>query len=95
MTLPHIPHGLDGPSVRTRRTMLPWFVSVQDDSETLEVIEGGTWLDLLAAHRDLTSLKATPSGLANMYGAIPYRFLAAVEVSRLRALSDVLVCRRW
>jgi hypothetical protein len=28
VTLPHIPHGADGPSVGTRRTMLPWFVGV-------------------------------------------------------------------
>jgi hypothetical protein len=94
VTMPHIPHGADGPSVGTRRTMLPWFVGVQDDCETLEVIEGGTWSDLSVAHRDLTSPKATPSGLANQYGAPPYRFPAAVELSGLGALSDALVCRR-
>lgn len=40
-------------------------------------------------------LKATPSRLANWYRAILYRFLAAVEVLRLGALSDALVCRQW
>jgi hypothetical protein len=94
VTLPHIPHGADGPTVSTRRTMLPWFVGLQDDGEALEVIEGGTWSDLAAAHRDLVSPVATPSGLANRYGAIPYRFPAAVEVAGLGALSDALVCRR-
>jgi hypothetical protein len=94
VTLPHIPHGADGPTVSTRRTMLPWFVGLQDDGEALEVIEGGTWSDLAAAHRDLVSPVATPSGLANRYGAIPYRFPAAVEVASLGALSDALVCRR-
>ena len=95
VTLPHILHRADGPSIGVRRTMLLWFVGVQDDNETLEVIEGGTQSDLSAAHRDLTSPKATPSGLANRYRAILYRFLAAVELSRLGALSDALVCRRW
>ena len=94
VTLPHIPHGSDGPCARTRRTMLPWFVGVQEDHEALEVIDGGTWSELSVAHRDLISPKATPSGLANRYGAIPYRFPAAVEVSGLGALSDALVCRR-
>jgi len=94
VTLPHLPHGSDGPSTGIRRTMLPWFVGVQDDQETLDVVEGGTWSDLSTAHRDLVSPKATPSGLANRYGAIPYRFPAAVEINGLGALSDALVCRR-
>jgi hypothetical protein len=94
VTLPHIPHGANGPSSGTRRTMLPWFVGVQDDLESLEVIEGGSWTDLAQAHRDLTSPTATPSGLANRYGAIPYRFPAAVELTGLGALSDALVGRR-
>lgn len=94
VSLPHLPHGADGPSAGVRRTMLPWFVGVQDDMESLEVIEGGTWSQLSEAHRDMTAPKATPSGLANMYGAIPYRFPAAVEVTGLGAISDALVCRR-
>ena len=74
--------------------MLPWFVGVQDDLESLEVIEGGTWTELAHAHRDMVSPRATPSGLANRYGAIPYRFPAATEISGLGPLSDALVCRR-
>lgn len=93
VTLPQIPHGA-GPSTGTRRTMLPWFVGVQDDLESLEVVEGGTWSDLSKAHRDLTSPTATPSGHPNHYGAIPYRFSAAVELTGIGALSDALVCRR-
>lgn len=73
--------------------MLPW-VGVQDDLESLEVVEGGTWADLGKAHRDLTSPIATPSGLENRHGAIPYRFPAAVELAGLGALPDALVCRR-
>lgn len=94
ITLPHIPHGADGPSTGTRRTMLPWLVGLQDDLTTLEVVEGGNWEMLSSAHRDMVSPAATPSGLANRYGAIPYKFPAAVEVTGLGALSDALVCRR-
>ena len=94
ITLPSIPHGATGPTTKLRRTMLPWFVGVQDDENSLEVIEGGTWSDLAASHRDFTAPKATPSGLPNRYGAIPYRFPASVELCGLGAVSDALVCRR-
>jgi hypothetical protein len=94
ITLPSIPHGATGPATKVRRTMLPWFVAVQDDGETLEVAEGGTWSMLSETHRDQTSPKATPSGLPNRYGATPFRFPAGVELVGLGAISDVLVCRR-
>ena len=94
ITLPHLPHGANGPAHHTRRTMLPWFVSLQDDMTTLEMVESGTWEELSAAHRDMVSPKSTPSGLANRYGSIPYKFPAAVEISGLSSLSDALVCRR-
>jgi hypothetical protein len=92
--VPHLPHGADGTTSDVRRTMFPWYVGVQDDHETLDVIEGGTWSDLALSHRDLTAPKATPSGLPNRHGIIPYRFPAAVEIAGLGALSDALVCRR-
>ncbi|RDL34485.1 uncharacterized protein BP5553_07613 [Venustampulla echinocandica] len=94
ITLPSIPHGATGPTTKIRRTMLPWFVGVQDDESSLEVVEGGTWEELATAHRDFVAPKATPSGLANRYGAIPYRFPACVELAGLGAVSDALVCRR-
>jgi hypothetical protein len=90
---PHLPHGAQGPAKGVRRTMLPWFVTVQADGHHLEVLESGTWDDLAKAHRELTSAPRTPSGLANRYGDIPYAFPAAVPLSGLGALSDSLVCR--
>jgi hypothetical protein len=94
ITLPHLPHGADGPATKPRRTMLPWLVGVQEDLQTLEVVEAGSVSMLAKAHRDMTAPLGTPSGLANRYGAIPYRFPAAVEVMGLGALSDALLCRR-
>jgi hypothetical protein len=93
VTLPHIPHGSHGPATGTRRTTLPWFVGLQDDLSTLEVAEAGTWSQLRDAHMGLTVGPASPSGLANRYGAILFRFPAAVEVRGLGAVSDALVCR--
>ncbi|KAK2795510.1 hypothetical protein FQN52_005277 [Onygenales sp. PD_12] len=96
ITMPHIPHGSTGPSTIERRTMLPWYVGIQDDGETLEVPEGGTWSQLSQAHRDMVGGPATPSGLSVLYGTIPYRFPAAVAVTGLGAISDALVGRlRW
>jgi hypothetical protein len=94
ITLPSIPHRATGPTTKIRRTMLPWFVAVQEDDETLEVVEGGTWSILSEAHRDQISPTATPSGLPNRYGATPYRFPAGMELCGLGAISDALVCRR-
>lgn len=93
ITDPAIPHGAKGPSVRKRRTMLPWYVGVQKDHRALEVVESGTWDELSQAHRDLVSGPATPSGLANRYGDIPYAFPAAVQLTGLGPISDALVGR--
>ncbi|MCJ1364590.1 hypothetical protein MMC16_003703 [Acarospora aff. strigata] len=94
VTMPHIPHGAQGSTTSIPRTMLPWFVAVQDDHEQLETAESSIWSQLAAAHRDLVAPFSSPPGLANKYGPIPYRFPAAVEFTGLSALSDALVCRR-
>ena len=94
ITMPYLPYRADGPSTKTRRTMLPWLVGLQDDLTTLEVVEGGTWEMLSSAHRDMVSPVATPSGLANRYGAILYKFPPSVEITGLGPLLDALVCRR-
>ena len=93
ITLPHLPHGQEGSATIVRKTVFPWYVAVQADG-TLENDEAGTWEDLAASHRGLTSPPATPSGYANKYGAIPFRFPAAVELRGLGALSDALVAQR-
>ena len=73
--------------------MLPWFCGLQNDLETLEVAESGTWSDLAVAHRDMIAARLSPFGLANRYGAIPFAFPASVQLEGLEALSGALVCR--
>jgi hypothetical protein len=94
ITLLHLPHGAYGSAKRVRRIMLPWFCGLQNDLETLEVVESGTWSDLSIAHRDMVAARLSPSGLANRYGAITFTFPAAIGLEDLSALSDALVCRR-
>ena len=74
--------------------MLPGYVGLQDDYETLEVVDGGTWSELSIAHRDLVPPVATPSGQKHRFEMPSSRFPAAVELTGLGALSDALVCRR-
>ena len=74
--------------------MLPWFCGLQNDLETLEVVESGTCSDLYVAHRDMVAACLSPSGLANQYGAIPFAFPASVRLGGLGDLSDALVCRQ-
>lgn len=42
-------HRSTGPATRVRRTMLPWFVAVQGDDETLVMAESGTCFDEFVA----------------------------------------------
>jgi hypothetical protein len=74
--------GVYGPAKGERRTILPWFCGLQNDLETLEVVESGTWSDLSVAHRDMVAARLSPSGLANRYGAIPFAFPAAMIAMR-------------
>ncbi|KAI9889933.1 MAG: hypothetical protein M1814_004656 [Vezdaea aestivalis] len=96
ITHPAIPHGSGGPCTQVRRTVLPWYVAVRSDHEHLEVEAGGTWSQLQEAHQNMTAPPATPSGLPNMYGAIEYRFPAAVAVLPVGHLSQALCClKKW
>ena len=54
-----------------RRTVLPWYVGVQEDGETLDNVESDKWSDLARAHASQTAPRVTPSGLANRFGPIP------------------------
>ena len=61
----------------------------------MKIEAGGTYQDLANAHRDLISGPASPSGKPNVYGDIPYKFPAAVQLQLPNEpLSDALVGRR-
>lgn len=99
VTKPIVPHGSlwtpAGDSYR-RRTMLPWFVGIEEDHATMEVPDMGTWEDLRRSHLDMLPGPASPSGLHNMHGNIPYPFPAAQRLRLGLPLSDALVGReRW
>ena len=94
ISLPHLPHGAKGPSVGERITVMPWYVAVGNDGETLEVQEAGNRNELAVAHRDGVAARCSPSGLANRYGKIPFRFPATTEVTGVSAISDAIVGRR-
>ena len=94
ISLPHLPHGAKGPSTSERITVMPWYVAVGEDGETLEVQEAGTREELATAHRDGVAARSSPSGLANRYGKIPFRFPATTELTGVSAISDAIVGRR-
>ena len=96
ISLPHLPHGAIGPATRQRRTVLPWFIGINNDHETLDTVESGTWSQLSAAHRDLVLGPTSPSGLHNMFSSVPYAFPASVPLAGLGPISDALIGRvRW
>lgn len=96
MLMAALPHGSTGPATSVHCTMLLWYVGIQEDHETLEMIEGGMWSQLSAAHRDLLPCPASPSGLVNHYGGILFCFPAAVPLTGRGPISDALVgCVCW
>lgn len=91
---PEIPHGstpdCGGP---IRRTVLPWFVGVRDDGETLDNPESDKWSDLAVAHAQQTAVRLTPSGLPNRFGPIPYKFPPGTQLLLSSPISQAVVCR--
>ena len=74
----------------------PSFLAIQLDHETLDMPECGTWSTLSAAHRDLESVDATPSGQTNSHGCPMERFVASVPLRNVSHLSDALIGQaRW
>jgi hypothetical protein len=94
ITTPHLPHGAQGPAAGYRRTILPWYVRVQGDNETLEIVEAGTWSELSLTHTAKTMPPATPSGYKVQYGKPPYRFPGSGSFLSDLPLSQALVGRR-
>lgn len=93
ISLPHLPHGVLGPAKYKRRTILPWYMGIQEDNKTLNAAEAGTYSQPSAAYRDLVPRPASPSGLQNIFGNPPYPFPAAVQVTGLGPISNTLVGR--
>ncbi|KAJ5740169.1 hypothetical protein N7493_000041 [Penicillium malachiteum] len=98
LSLPGLPYGSAGPATLRRLNILPWFVSIGEDHQTLDMAESGTWGDLSHCHRSFYSGTKTPSGLPNSTfgGRMDKVFPATIRVGRLGAISDALVGQvRW
>jgi hypothetical protein len=98
LSLPGLPHGSTGPASSQRINILPWFVAIGDDHQTLDTAESGTWDDLSRCHRDFQSGTKTPSGLPNSTygGRVDNIFPATVRLGHLGAISDALIGQtRW
>lgn len=61
--------------------MLPWYMALLDDLQTLETKEGDKWKDIATAHQDLEAPPSSTSGHTSHYGTIPYWFLGAMELT--------------
>ena len=87
----------NGKASTTRRWVVnPWFVAIQQDHETLDIPEVGTWSTIAAAHRDLIAPTSTPSGQVNTHGRPIGRFAPDIPLHHISSLSDALIGqRRW
>lgn len=57
-----------------RRTVLPWYVAVEEDGLTLDVAESDDYAQVKFATLIQTTTAVTPSGFPNHYGRISDRF---------------------
>ena len=95
VTKPEIVHGSTATtdSNAIRRTILPWYVGVQKDGVTLDNDQSETWLDLCAAYAQGTETQLTPSGHPVLYGRIPFRFPAQVQMVAQSPVSRAIQCQ--
>ncbi|KAH7069660.1 hypothetical protein BKA63DRAFT_421478, partial [Paraphoma chrysanthemicola] len=93
---PLLPHGTKGPAKTVRRTILPWFVLIQGDHETMENPAMGTYRQIAEAHQTLTAAPCTPSGYPNKYGGITWP-MPGMTIHRFSsAISRAIHCQeRW
>ena len=66
---------------------------MQEDLETLEVIDSRIFLDLSKAYRDLEVAINSLLGLSNKYRVIREAFGATISLNRLSILLDSLIYR--
>jgi hypothetical protein len=100
ITHPTLPHGSpgdkQGKALKVRRTILPWYVSIQKDHEELEIIESGTWSMLHHAHLNMVPGQATPSGYSVKYGVPPFRSPFSTLMVADNPISKALIGQtRW
>ncbi|KAJ5986731.1 hypothetical protein N7451_011096 [Penicillium sp. IBT 35674x] len=97
LTLPTIPHGSTGPATTLRRTVMPWFGTIEDDHIRLETAEAGVWSDIADSHRDMRLAPRIPSGsTCHVFAVNPYTFPGTAQLTGLGALSDALLGRiKW
>lgn len=94
MTLPQVIHGSTQTSVRRRRTILPWFMHIDEDHEQLEVAGCLRWSEVRRCHLDLEVPRVDPSGYGPRLGAPKERFGGSVVLGSTSAVGDALVGRR-
>ena len=90
-SMPHLVHGAQGPTTIDHIAAPLWFYALQDEGENMEILESGNRDGIARAHRDLILTKNTPGGPPWLFGAIPFRFPAAVELRGCTAIGDAVV----
>lgn len=58
------------------------------------MLETGSRSDVAKAYRDMILPSVTPSGQSFIYGSLPFRFPAAVELRGASAIGDAIIGAR-
>ena len=92
--LSHLSHDSHGPATAVCWTMLLWFVGVQEDHETLNIVKSDTWSELFLIYHDFIHVSTFLSELFNKYSMILHWFSGAISLTGLGGISDALVGRQ-
>ena len=95
ITRPEIVHGSTASTGRRIcRTVLPWYVGVQDmEKGTLDVKECDDWDSLCRSHMHHVAPKNSPSGHPNRYGKLVQKFPFSTQFLPCSKVGQALVCR--
>lgn len=98
ISLPQIIYGYIAPVQKNtvRRTVAPWYVAVHANGSQLDNPDSGTWDQLKNANTLHEALETSPTGHTALYGSLPYKFPASVQLSGLTHLGRAILClARW
>ena len=94
ITRPEIVHGsMASTGCRICRTVLPWYVGVQDmEKGTPDVKECDDWDSLCRLHMHHLAPKNSPSGHPNRYGKLVQKFPFSTQLPLCLKVGQALVC---
>lgn len=76
-----------------RKTMLSWYVDVDENELIVNNEKSNQWLDLIKSHLTHETFKLTSFDLKNRYDVISYRFSPSTQLNSQSSMTNAIVCK--